>query len=181
MYWMISRSLLPSRSMLRTSLRRSSARPAFESASVWFWHTRQRSSTVMRCMRASISGSAAAGAASLAWAAMQSSSAHAHTVHGRGSAGPTRSSIELFHEGLDARLDDLGRQRPDVLHADHAALVDDEGLGHAVHAEVDADPAVAVERRHVVRVAELAEPAEAFGPGVLVVEADDRDDARARK
>ena len=36
---------------------------------VWFWQTRQRSSEVMRTMRASSAGSAASGAASLACAA----------------------------------------------------------------------------------------------------------------
>ena len=39
-------SLLPWRSMSRTWLRRSTARSALLSAMVWFWHTRQRSSTV---------------------------------------------------------------------------------------------------------------------------------------
>ena len=41
-----------------------------------------------------------------------------------------------------------GRDRTDLLVADHAVLVDDERLGHAVHAPVDADAAVRVDDRH---------------------------------
>src|SRR5262245_8951439 len=112
------------------------ARSACESASVWFWQTRQRSSEARRCMRASTAGSAAAGAASLALA--QKAARHSIKV--------ARSlSIELPQHGEDARLDDLRRQRPHLLEAHHALLVDDEGFGHAVDAEVDAHLALVVE------------------------------------
>ena len=60
-----------------------------------------------------------------------------------------------------------------MLEAHDAALVDDEGLGHAVDAEVDADTPVLVEDRQVVRIAELLQPRKALGPRVLVVQADD--------
>ena len=71
----------------------------------------------------------------------------------------------------------LRRDRADLLVADHAVLVDDEGLGHAVDAPVDADAAVGVDDRHGRdrrSRASHARPARR----VLVVEADDRHDVR---
>src|SRR6185369_1074685 len=173
MYFTICSSLCPWRSMARSSLRRSSARPALESAMVWFWQTRQRSSDAMRSMRASITGSAAAGGASLAGNADDSSASR--------TSRKALAIEEGLHHRLDARLDHLWRERPDVLHADDAALVDEERLGHAVHAEVDADAPVLIEGRDVVRIAELVEPAETFRPRVLVVEPDDGHEALPRQ
>src|SRR3990167_7760473 len=60
---MICWSESPRRSISRTWFFRSIARPALESAMVWFWQTRHRSSAVIRTIRASSSGSAAALAA----------------------------------------------------------------------------------------------------------------------
>src|SRR5512134_2105989 len=132
MYCTTCSSVAPRCSCSRISRRRSSDRPAGESAMVWFWHTRQRSSTAIFCMRASSSGSAAAGAASLAYAT-PSINAHSSAV--------THLAIEFLQQRHDARLQDLGRHRPHVLEADHAGLVDHECLGHAVDAKVDADAA----------------------------------------
>src|SRR4051812_9603755 len=130
MYWMILASSSPLRSISRTWRRRSCARSAFESAMVWFWQTRQRNSDAMRVMRASRAGSSAAGAASLAKAGR---ARHSHAIQMKRSL-----RIQLLQHRLDALADHLGRQRPDVLQADYALLVDEEGLGHAVDAEVDA-------------------------------------------
>src|SRR6266404_4636990 len=54
-----SRSLAPRASCARIWLRRSTARPAFDSASDWFWHTRQRSSAARSMTRLSSDGSSA--------------------------------------------------------------------------------------------------------------------------
>src|SRR6185436_7493013 len=114
---MISASLLPWRSISRVSRRRSTARPAFESAIVWFWHTRQRSSAVMRVMRASSAGSAASGAASLATTCAAQSASSSATI-----ALDNVSGIELLQQRLDLGRDHVGRQRADVLQADDAVL-----------------------------------------------------------
>src|SRR5439155_19593941 len=152
MYCTTCSSLAPRCNCSRISRRRSSARPACESAMVWFWHTRQRSSAATRSMRASSAGSAAAGSASLA------STGVATSVASRTSNSAVLA-IELLQERHDLRVDHALRQRTDVLEADDALLVDDERLGHAVDAEVDADAAVAVRYRDGVGVAELLEPA----------------------
>src|SRR5689334_13798257 len=128
---MIWPSLRPCRTISRISSRRSLARPALESAIVWFWQTRQRSSAESDITRASIAGSAAAGAASLATAAASQASAAKRTS--------SLATLELLHQGQHLVPDDLRRERPDALVADHPALVDHVGLGHAVDAVVDAD------------------------------------------
>src|SRR3989338_4361117 len=76
---MMSGSLCPASSFSRTWFRRSFARSASDSAIVWFWHTRQRSSAEIAITRSSSSGSAAAGAASFAQAAPPSSNRNAST------------------------------------------------------------------------------------------------------
>src|SRR5262245_46196997 len=148
MYCTTCSSLAPRSSCSRISRRRSSARPACESAMVWFWQTRQRNSTAMRCMRASSTGSSAAGAASFPGAA--ATRAHSNSAH--------HLAIEVLQQRHDLRVQHLGCQRADVLEADDAALVDDKRFGHAVDAEVDADAAIEIGQRHVVRIAELLEP-----------------------
>src|SRR6185369_13442834 len=149
MYCTTCASLAPRCSCSRISRRKSSARPACESAIVWFWHTRQRSSAATRSMRASSAGSAAAGSASLACSGAASSTA----ISDR--ADNSALTIELFEQRHDLRVDHALRQRTDVLEADHALLVNHECLGHAVDAEVDARSAVAVRQRDGVGVAEL--------------------------
>src|SRR5882672_2843523 len=128
---MICESLLPCRICSRTWFLRSSASGAFESAMVWFWHTRQRSSAESVRTLCSSAGSAAAGAASFACA--------------HGGAASSRSArilttAELLHQGQHLALDDLVGERADALVADDAALVDHVGLGHAVDAVIDTDP-----------------------------------------
>src|SRR6516225_1106753 len=171
MYWRIWSGVRPFCSSSRTSWRRSTARSACESAIVWFWQTRQRSSPVMASMRASSAGSAAvrwaagasnftvagadaadAAGASAAMAGRPMASASSAAIRRRASA------IELPQQRQHIVAQHLGRQRADLLVADHALLVDDEGLGHAVDAEVDAHAAVGVEQRGVVRVAALGQP-----------------------
>src|SRR5512139_493238 len=139
---MISRSVLPWTIMSRTWLRRSCARSACESAMVWFWQTRQRSSEATRITRASSTGSSEAGTASFAAAASGSTRHSASSMRRR---IPAASDIQLFQKRHDLLLDHLGRQRPDLLVADGALLVDDEGLRHAVDAVVDTDAAVGIE------------------------------------
>src|SRR5687767_260331 len=67
---MICASLSPCFSFSLTWFFKSIARPALESAIVWFWHTRQRNSAARAFTRFSSAGSSAAGAASPARAAV---------------------------------------------------------------------------------------------------------------
>src|SRR5205814_8967764 len=122
-----SRSDLPAASCSRIWLRKSTASGAFESAIVWFWHTRQRNS----CARLATRRSRPASCAS----AQPSQKRMARLA----------ARIELPHERLHFVAHYVGGERPDVLIADHALAIDDVGLGHAVHAVVDADASVAVE------------------------------------
>jgi hypothetical protein len=80
----------------------------------------------------------------------------------------------IAHERQDLLLERLDGDRADLLVADHARLVDDERLWHAVDAVVEAHRAVAVDDGHRVGVAVLREPALARGGLVLVIQADDR-------
>src|SRR5687767_8194767 len=130
-------SLAPPLSCSRTWLRRSTASGACESASVWFWHTRQRSSFDSCMTRFSKAGSSAGKAI-------------------KGNNSKTRN-LATFAQCLNQRLQlllrDVARERSDVLEADDAALVDDVGLGHAVDAVVDRDASCDVGDRDVERVA----------------------------
>src|SRR5581483_11998760 len=162
----ICRSLLPWRTISRISSRRSLASPALESAMVWFWHTRQRSSEESAMTRASSAGSAAAGAASFG----QAAGAHASAA----SSTSSLATLELLHERQDLLLQDLARHGTDALVADDAALVDQVGLGHAVDAVDDSDAALEVERREPVRVAHVMQQGEAVLALVLVIQAQDR-------
>src|SRR3954468_17209661 len=159
---MTCRSLAPALSWSRICRRRSSARSALESASVWFWHTRQRSSSASAITRFSSAGSSAAGAASLPLAK--------RVKLARKTRAKTLFTLELAHQRNDGLLEDLGRQRPDALVADHSALVDHVGLRHAVDAVVDAHLAVGIEERGAGGSAIAREPAHAFGALVLVVQ-----------
>src|SRR5260370_5271747 len=147
---MISESLAPCRIFSRTWFLRSWASGAFESAMVWFWHTRQRSSEASVKTLCSSAGSAAAGAASFAYT-------HG-TVAARSRNARTLSTAELLHQGQQLFLDDLGRKRADTFVADDAELVDHVGLGNAVDAVVDADLAFEVVDRELVGVAHRLEP-----------------------
>src|SRR6266850_8406401 len=162
---MICESLLPCRIFSLTWFLRSSARGAFESAMVWFWQTRQRSSAARVMTLCSSAGSAAAGAASFAYT-------HG-TVAARRNAR-TLSTAELLHQRQQLVLDDLGRERADALVADDAQLVDHVGLGHAVDAVVDADLAVDVVDRELVGIAHAFQPRQAVFALVLVVESVER-------
>src|SRR6185295_9220122 len=113
-----SRSLLPEASWARIWLRRSTASGAFESARVWFWHTRQRSSCARPATRLSSAGS---------WA-------QAVTAHRRMSV---LKAIQLLDQRNELGLHHVRGERPAVLVADHALAVDDVGLGHAVDPVVD--------------------------------------------
>src|SRR4029077_5378283 len=135
-----SRSLLPALSCSRIWLRRSCASGALESARVWFWHTRQRSSCASEATRRSRPGSSCP----IAW-------------KGRATRRRSDKSLATLRQLLDERtdllLDDLRRERPDALVPNDALAVDHVGLGHAVHAVVDGDPAGRVEHRDLERIA----------------------------
>src|SRR5919106_5404694 len=120
-----SRSLAPLPSCSRIWFLRSTASGALESARVWFWQTRQRSSSASAVTRFSRSGFCAA-----------SGNAQAH--HRRRTL---TAAIQLLHQRLELLLRHLGRERADVLVADHAFAIDDVGFGNAVHAVIDRDPA----------------------------------------
>src|SRR3954467_14984890 len=110
-----SRSDLPASSCAWIWFLRSTASGAFDSAIVWFWHTRQRSSWARAAARLSMS---------CAWA-----------IPGRRrSSNRTLATRELLHERHDLVLHHVGGQRADLLEADDALLVDDVGLRHAVDA-----------------------------------------------
>src|SRR6267143_1318224 len=145
-----SRSLAPRASCSRIWLRRSTARPAFDSAIDWFWHTRQRSSAARSMTRLS-------------------------------SAASSALATETASNNAKALLAIKFIQRADELVADHAALVDDVGLRHAVHAVVDADPAVEIEGREPVRVAKALQPAERIVALVLVIQPVNRHRAALRE
>src|SRR3954463_7188021 len=147
----------PFASCWRIVLRRSSASSAFESAIVWFWHTRQRSSFASFITRLSSSVSSWAPKAQKASAAKQRTT--------------SLLTLELPDERHDALLQHLRGHRADLLEADHALLVDHVGLRHAVHAVVDADLAVGIVERGEVRVPVAGEPLQSVVALVLVVEA----------
>src|SRR5882762_8126702 len=170
---MTCESLLPCRIFSLTWFLRSSASGAFESAMVWFWQTRQRSSAASVMTLCSSAGSAAAGAASFAYT-------HG-TVAARIRNASDLSTAELFHQGQQLFLDDLGRERADALVADDAELVDHVGLGHAVDAVVDADLAVEVVDREPVGLANAFKPRQAVFALVLVVEPVERHGAACRE
>src|ERR1700741_3247316 len=142
-----SRSLLPLFSCSRICRRRSTARSALESAIVWFWHTRQRSSAESAATRLSRSSCP-------------------RTAVERRTA--TTKKILFTRQLPDQRQDflrqDLARHRADLLVADEAALVDHVGLGHAVDAVVDADAPLRVDHRQAVGVAVGGQPAQAVLP-----------------
>src|SRR6266436_4414421 len=147
-----SRSLAPRASCARIWLRRSTARPAFDSASDWFWHTRQRSSAARSMTRLSSAASSAP--------ATETASNSAKAL----------LAIKFIQQGNQLVTHQLAGDRADALVADHAALVDDVGLRHAVYAVVDADPAVEIEGRQPVGIAEALQPAERIVARVLVIE-----------
>src|ERR1700687_4844154 len=84
---------------------------------------------------------------------------------------------ESFFERRDERQDRavetrLG-QRPDMLVANAAGPIDDEGLRHAIDAPIDANPPV-IGADPRIRIAERGDPGERGIPLVLVVDAVDR-------
>src|SRR3954470_22367407 len=154
-----SRSLLPLPSCSRIWRRRSTARSAFESASVWFWQTRQRSSAERSMTRLSNVASSAPKTV------MDSNNAKAKT------ALLTR---QLTDERQDLLREDFARHRADLLVADEAALVDHVRLGHAIDAVIDADAPFGVDDRQAIGIAIGREPAQAVLALVLVVQAIER-------
>src|SRR5262249_3933057 len=62
---------------------------------------------------------------------------------------------ELPQQRQDLPIDVLAAERTHMAEADAPGLVENIGLRHAVDAELDADPAVAVDAYATIRVAEL--------------------------
>src|SRR4051812_43562900 len=156
-----SRSLLPLPSCSRIWRRRSTARSALESASVWFWHTRQRSSDESAITRRS---------RSVSWE---------KTVPVKARMRSKLQTSSLFTRKLadqrqDSLRENLARPRADLLVANEAALVDHIGLGHAVNAVIDANAPFRVDYREAVRIAVGGEPAQTVLALVLVVQAVER-------
>src|SRR4051794_40030320 len=104
---MMSRSLFPLASCSRISFLRSTARPACESAMVWFWHTRQRSFVARSMVRASSAGLSAAGGASPALTAPTNASTSASIQ--------LLLTLELFGHRDDFLLQHLVGDRADAL------------------------------------------------------------------
>src|SRR6185503_14295071 len=132
-----SRSLAPALICSRIWLRRSTASGALESASVWFWHTRQRSSCASAATRLSISVFCP----------------KAVPARSKQAARMLRTATQLLHQRCELLLRDVGRERADVLIADHALAVDDVRFRHAVDAVVDRDASGGVVDREAVGVA----------------------------
>src|SRR5688500_9491832 len=151
-----SPSLAPLASCSRIWFLRSTASGAFDSASVWFWHTRQRSSSASAVTR--LSRLSAPNAGKL-------------TMHKKST---NLATAQLLNQRPDLLLRHLGRERADVLVADHALAVDDVRFGHAVDAVVDRDAAGGVVHRELVGIAVAREPRQGVLARVLVVQADDR-------
>src|SRR5262245_50450270 len=166
-----SRSVLPSRSSSRMRFLRSIASAACESASVWFWHTRQRSSSASAMTRFSTSTVSDAGEAART----------GKTVAIRKRRRKSLGTPQLLHERQDPHAHNLGREDADALVADHAFAVDDAGLGHAVDAVIHAEAPFAIVQRQRIGVAEATEPGERLVGLVLVVEPDHRRGAGARE
>src|SRR5258708_37359960 len=91
-----------------------------------------------------------------------------------GLSNPRRSSFEL-HDQWQDRMVEIGLgQRPDMLVADAAQAIDDEGLGDAVDPPIDADAPV-VGADPGIGIAERGDPGERRLFLVLVIDAVDRD------
>src|SRR5678815_5541151 len=166
-----SRSVFPSRRSSRMRFLRSIASVACESASVWFWHTRQRSSSASAMTRFSRIGSSATGEAANADSVIEIASKTKASLR----------TLQLLHQRQDALAHDLGSKDADALVADDALAVDDEGFGYAVDAVVHAQAPLSIVQRKRVGVAEAPEPGERLVGFVLVVEPDDRRGAGARE
>src|SRR5712671_1331485 len=109
---------------------RSTARSAFESAIVWFWQTRHRSSDATLLTRASNAASPAAGGVAFTGeAAKTASKSNAHSL----------LTIELIGEREYLLLDDLRCERAHVLVAYDTALIDGVRLRCTVHPVIDRD------------------------------------------
>src|SRR5436305_4359737 len=135
-----SRSDLPALSCSRIWFLRSTASGAFDSAMVWFWHTRQRISCARLATRRSSAGS----------------SARAQPTQKRMRRLAAR--IELPHERLHYVLHHVRGDRPDVLVADDPLAIDDVGLVHTIDPVVDANAPVPVEDDELVGIAVALEP-----------------------
>src|SRR5947209_15981680 len=112
-----SPSLAPRTSCSRIVLRRSTASSAFESASVWFWHTRHRSSSATSLTRFSRTGS---------------SFPCAFRARKTNRIKNALFTLQLRDERQHPALENVRRDRADLLEADDAALVDHVRLRDAV-------------------------------------------------
>src|SRR4051812_5652852 len=165
---MTSRSPAPRLSCSRMGLRRSTASSALESASVWFWHTRQRSSVASAATRFSRTA--------LSWFS---------AITAKASATKQKTKNLLTLERLDERQDLLRQHlrghRADLLKADDALLVDHVRLRHAIDAVVHADLAVGIVERGAVGIAVARQPFQPVFAPVLVVQAVERHAGALRK
>ncbi len=132
-------------------LRRSTASSAFDSAIDWFWQTRQRSCADRSTSRFCATGSSIVG------------SVDASAISGMQPTSMARDRVfsclpQFLEQRQHLLLPDLFGDRADLLEADHAVLVDDECLRHAIDAIVDADAAIDVPDRQIVRITPLREP-----------------------
>src|SRR5262245_43654885 len=107
-----SSSVAPLLSCSRMTLRRSTASSALESAMVWFWQTRQRSSFDTDMTRLS-----------------RSAFSSEKTIPEKNSrTKSTLLTFQLLHEGNDFLRHRVGRDRADLLVADDPLLVHDVGF-----------------------------------------------------
>src|SRR5690606_1357857 len=146
--------------------RKSTARPACESAMVSFWQTRQRSSCAISITRDSRAGPAANGRASRPAAVA--------TPMPSARSQPKPMGHALRTQGSDQRQDriaqQLRRQGARMLVAYAALAIDQECFRDAVYAEIDPDPAVPIKKRIHIGIAAFAQPAHRIAMPVLVVQ-----------
>src|SRR5579859_8052860 len=88
-----------------------------------------------------------------------------------------RFRLQLLDLGDQLCVDDALSQGSDNLVADHAVLVDKEGLGRAIDTPVDGHVADGIESDCIVRVAILVEHGEGILPVILVIEPMDRQES----
>src|SRR3972149_3316548 len=164
---MIWSLLMPCPIFSRIWFFRSIASGAFESAMVWFWHTRQRRSCASVVTRFSSADSVVKDSAARAVPPNVYIAINATRMR-------LRIAVQFSHQGENLVAHNLGSDHADALVADDAFLVDQKRLRHAVDAVIDPDATVVVVRGESVGNSELGKPPQAVLALVLVVEPDER-------
>src|SRR5271156_4036919 len=182
MYACTCSSVAPCRTCSPILSRRSAANSAFESARLWFWHTRQRKLPARWRTRASSwrSRSDGAVAPALAPVPLNATRHSSATVQRTGNLSGWLTIESLMLQALDERhnhaIKRVAGQRPRLAVTHDPRPVDHEGLGHAIHAIVDTRLPAAIDNRGLIRIARHGEPLQRGLALILVVHAVNRRD-----